>query len=106
MVSGSCGGQRRPSRVWRLAPAAALLASLTVALRRDARPALGLWLAALGGGGFIYVAAQGFAVAGQPPQPSRLPVPLTMALRERRRVLLVRNVEDADIGTVANDTSL
>src|SRR5437899_5224592 len=56
-----------PSRVWRLAPAAALLASLTVALRRDARPALGLWLAALGGGGFIYVAAQGFAVAGQPP---------------------------------------
>src|SRR6266481_4862044 len=56
-----------PSRVWRLAPAAALLASLTVALRRDARPVLGLRLAALGGGGFIYVAAQGFAVAGQPP---------------------------------------
>jgi iron(III) transport system permease protein len=55
-----------PSRVWRLAPAAALLASLTVALQRHARPALGLWLAALGGGGFIYIVAQGFAVAGQP----------------------------------------
>ena len=46
------------------------------------------------------------SIAGQLSQPSRLPVPLTMAVREGRRVLLVENVEDADIGTVANEPSL
>jgi iron(III) transport system permease protein len=55
-----------PSRFWLLAPAAVLLTVLAVVLPRGAHASLGLWLVALGAGGFIDIAVQGFAIAAQP----------------------------------------
>jgi len=53
-------------RLWLLAPGLVLLASLTGALLRGDRAALGLRLMVLGGAGFIYIVAQAFAIERQP----------------------------------------
>ena len=54
------------ARVGLFAPGLALLASLAAALLRGDRATLGRRLIVLGGGGFVYIVVQGFAIDRQP----------------------------------------